>query len=109
MDHLEKDESGGTGDTATGRAGPGTGVTLQPVDVDDPVWHPIDGITLDRYAELTAVLSRRGVMAPDEVRAWLRSEGVEPETWGNVQAGWIERMSTSEAVRTRYGILYSRS
>jgi hypothetical protein len=26
-----------------------------------------------------------------------------------VQSGWVDRMSTSEAVRTRYGILYSQS
>jgi len=33
---------------------------------------------------------------------------VKPGTWGQVQTGWVNRMATSEAVRTRYGILYAR-
>ncbi len=31
----------------------------QPVDLNDPVWAPIDGITLDKYAQLTAAMARQ--------------------------------------------------
>jgi hypothetical protein len=83
--------------------------SLQPVDLNDPVWAPIDGITLDKYAQITAAMARQSLGPPDQAQAWLEQEGVKPGTWGNVQSGWLNRMATNEAVRTRYGILYSQS
>jgi len=80
----------------------------QPVDLNDPVWAPIDGITLDKYAQLTAALARQDLGTSDEAQAWLESHGVKPGTWGDVQTGWVNRMSSSEAVRTRYGVLYAK-
>lgn len=80
----------------------------QPVDLDDPLWAPIDGITLDKYAQLTAAMARHDLAASDEAQAWLESQGVKPGTWGGVQAGWVNRMSISAAVRTRYGVLYAQ-
>ena len=82
---------------------------LQPVDLNDPVWAPIDGITLDKYAQITAAMARQSLGPPDQAQAWLEEQGVKPGTWGNVQTGWVNRMATNEAVRTRYGILYSQS
>lgn len=81
----------------------------QPVDLNDPAWAPIDGITLDKYAQITAAMARRSLGPPDQAQAWLEGQGVKPGTWGNVQTGWVNRMATNEAVRTRYGILYSQS
>lgn len=103
-------------DTLGAAAGPGpagaydAGVDVtRPVDLNDPLWQPIDGITLDKYAQLTAAMARQDLAAPDRAQAWLEAQGVKPGTWGTVQAGWVERMAANEAVRTRYGILYSRS
>jgi len=81
----------------------------QPVDLDDPVWAPISGITLDKYAQLTAAMARQDLGTPDQAQAWLEGQGVQAGTWAEVQSGWVNRMATNEAVRTRYGILYSRS
>ncbi len=80
----------------------------QPVDLNDPVWAPIDGITLDKYAQLTAALARRELGPSDQAETWLESQGVKPGSWGQVQTGWVDRMATSEAVRTRYGVLYAQ-
>ena len=80
----------------------------QPVDLNDPVWAPIDGITLDKYAQLTAAMARQDLGTADQAQTWLESQGVKPGTWGQVQTGWVNRMATSEAVRTRYGILYAQ-
>jgi hypothetical protein len=80
----------------------------QPVDLNDPVWAPIDGITLDKYAQLTAAMARQDLSPSEQAEAWLESQGVEPGTWGEVQIGWVNRMSTNEAVRTRYGVLYAQ-
>jgi hypothetical protein len=82
---------------------------VQPVDLNDPMWAPIDGITLDKYAQITAAMARQSLGPPEQAQAWLEAQGVQPGTWGNVQTGWVNRMSTNEAVRTRYGVLYSQS
>ena len=79
------------------------------MDLTDPIWHPIDGITLDKYAQLTAALARQDAGPATRPRTRSEAHGVKPGTWAVVQTGWVNRMSTSEAVRTRYGILYSQS
>lgn len=81
----------------------------QPVDLTDPAWAPIDGITLDKYAQLTAAMARQNLGTPDQAEAWLATQGVVPGTWANVNVGWVNRMATNEAVRTRYGVMYSQS
>jgi hypothetical protein len=81
----------------------------QPVDLNEPIWAPIDGITLDKYAQLTAAMARQALGTPDQAQEWLETQGVKPGTWANVQTGWVNRMATNEAVRTRYGILYTQS
>jgi hypothetical protein len=81
----------------------------QPVDLNEPIWAPIDGITLDKYAQLTAAMARQALGTPDQAQEWLEAQGVKPGTWANVQTGWVNRMASNEAVRTRYGILYTQS
>ena len=81
----------------------------QPVDLNDPIWQPISGVTLDKYAQLTAAMARQHLGTPDETQAWLEAQGVQAGTWAEVQTGWVNRMATNEAVRTRYGVLYSQS
>ena len=82
----------------------------KPVDLNDPIWHPIDGITLDKYAQLTAATGPPGASAPaTRPRPGSRPTASSPAPGRVVQTGWVNRMATSEAVRTRYGILYSQS
>ena len=81
----------------------------QPVDLNDPVWAPIDGITLDKYAQITAAMARQNLGTPDQAEAWLATQGVTPGTWAGINVGWVNRMATNEAVRTRYGVMYSQS
>lgn len=78
----------------------------QPIDLSDPMWQPIEGITLDKYAEITALMGKNNVMGPEAVNAFVESKGVKPGTWQVVQNGWVARMGSNEPVRTRYGILY---
>lgn len=79
----------------------------QPVDPNDPMMAPIEGITVDKYAEITAGLVKNGVMGLEDVNAYAESMGVKPGTWQEVQNGWVSRMGQSETVRTRYGHLYA--
>ncbi len=85
------------------------GAAQQPVDLNDPVWAPIDGITLDKYAQITAAMARQNLGTPDQAEAWLETQGVTRGTWPGVNVGWVNRMAINEAVRTRYGVMYSQS
>jgi len=79
------------------------------VNTADPIYDPIDGISLERYAWLTAQLVKLNLPGIDAVTAWVESQGVRPGTWATVQTGWTSRMSQSMDVRTRYGMLYSQA
>lgn len=92
---------------------------------------PIEGVTLERYAAIAARLDVEApastTPAPTPTRARhevLRAEGVDPEIWGAVHAGWQERIreeimlaSTSThlpmleryPVVTRYGAAYAKA
>ena len=80
----------------------------RPVAADDPMFDPIEGITLDRYAQLTAALAKQNLQGIDQVTAWVESQGVAPGTWQTVQNGWVQRMAANAQVRNRYGVLYSQ-
>lgn len=80
-----------------------------PVDLNDPMWAPIHGVTLDRYAQLTAQLAKQNLAGIEAIEAWLETQGVEKGTWSEINTGWANRMAGSEQVRTRYGMLYSQA
>jgi hypothetical protein len=81
----------------------------QPVDLNDPLWAPIEGITLDQYAKLTAALVRQNLGGIEQIEAWLETQGVKKGTWKTVQEGWTQRMAGNVAVSTRYGTIYAQS
>lgn len=81
----------------------------QPVDPNDPAFEPIHGVTLDRYAELSAALTRQNLAGPDQVDAWMASQGVPAGRWQEVNRGWAERMAGNAQVRNRYSVLFARS
>lgn len=80
----------------------------QPVDLNDPVWAPIEGVDLDKYAQISAALARQNLAGVEQVEAWVETQGVQPGTWGKVQQGWAQRMAGNMQVRNRYGVLYSQ-
>lgn len=79
------------------------------VDLNDPMWAPIHGVTVDRYAQITAQLARQNLSGIAAVEAWLESQGVAKGTWADINTGWANRMATYEHVRTRYGMIYSQA
>ena len=80
-----------------------------PANAADPIWAPIEGVTLEKYAWLTAQMVKLNLPGIDAVTAWVESQGVVPGTWPTVQTGWTGRMGQNMDVRTRYGMLYSQS
>lgn len=80
-----------------------------PVDLNDPMWAPIEGVSLDQYAKISAGLVRDGVAGIEAVEAYAESHGVPSGKWQAVQTGWVARMGQHMEVRTRYGNLYAQA
>jgi hypothetical protein len=58
----------------------GQAAALQSTDIDpnDPVLEPIEGITVERYAELCAGVTAAGLRSEEEVDAWAVQQGLAP-------------------------------
>jgi hypothetical protein len=82
------------------------GAGAAPADFTDPVWAPIEGISIDKYAQLSAGLAKRGFGIAD-AKQFVESQGVTAGTWEAVVNGWNQRMGSNPAVMQRYGQLYS--
>lgn len=78
------------------------------VDMSGPQWEPIQGVTLDQYAEISGKLAKNGVMGPEAVGAFAEQHGVPAGQWQAVQNGWTQRMSQHVDVRNRFGMLYQQ-
>jgi hypothetical protein len=74
---------------------------------DDPVLEPIEGVTIERYAELCAAITGAGLKTEEEVEAWAVGQGLAPGGYKRVADGWNARMGTNIALTNRYGALYT--
>ena len=79
--------------------------TTQPVDLNDPMWAPIEGITVDKYAEISAGLQKKTIMGLENVNEYVESMGVPKGAWQTVQNGFVARMGQHQPVANRYGTL----
>ncbi len=72
----------------------------------DP-WAPINGLSLERYAELGAAIE--GVTDPEKQAEVVGQHGVPRLDWEAAKAGWTQRMADPALmgqVAKRYGALY---
>jgi hypothetical protein len=75
----------------------------------DPIWAPIEGVSLDDCALISAALLESGTTGRGDVERFVTDHGVPPGAWPAVRDGWIERMAHHPAVRMRYGLVYSQA
>ena len=75
----------------------------QPVNLNDPMWAPIEGVTLDLYAEISAGLMKNTVMGPEAVAKYAESKGVPSGGWQKVQNGWIQDLRYEKHTRVKSG------
>lgn len=71
------------------------------------IWAPIHGITVDRFAELSAEIANEN--DPEKQAGIVGAHGVQRPDWEAARAGWTARvqdMSLLGAVATRYWPLY---
>ena len=79
------------------------------LDAGDASLEPIDGISLERYAELSASRVKHGIATADQMEKWLEAEGVSADSYQAATAGWSQRMAQQPAVAMRYATLYQQS
>jgi hypothetical protein len=85
-------------------AGTAAGPAVDPADLE-----PIEGITLERYADLMADMGKRGAMDEAAREAWCAENGFDWATWLKVQPGWQTRMTGNMALTTRFGMFLAQA
>jgi hypothetical protein len=78
-------------------------------DPTDPAFAPIEGVDCDTYARIMGGLGKNMIMGPENVEAYVTSNGVKPGTWGDVSIGWTGRMQQYPHVANRIGTLMSQA
>ena len=82
------------------------GPSAQSVAADDPIWEPIEGVSLEQYAQITKSAADAGITDEDGVLAHAEEHGVAGSAFRAAMAGWNERMQQSMAVGQRFNAVY---
>jgi hypothetical protein len=70
---------------------------------DDPIWAPINGISLQDYADLARLAQSHAVTdEPGMIALAQRERGWEPADTKAALDGWVQRMGQSMAVGQRF-------
>lgn len=77
-------------------------------DVDDADLEPIEGISLERYAQIAKAVGERGL---DEAgtKELVESNGHTHEAWRAAYDGWNARFKNNMNLSTKFGMLYQQT
>lgn len=78
------------------------GPSTRSVAADDPIWQPINGISLQDYAELARDAQARGVTDEAGMVAIAQQKGWNPSDTKAALDGWVQRMGQSMAVGQQF-------
>ncbi|MDN4518965.1 hypothetical protein JN086_16950 [Mycolicibacterium austroafricanum] len=78
------------------------GPSTRSVAADDPIWAPINGISLQDYADLARIAQSRGVTDEAGMIAIAAERGWSPTDAKAALDGWVQRMGQSMAVGQRF-------
>lgn len=78
------------------------GPSTRPVAADDPIWLPINGISLQDYAELGREAQSRGITDEAGMIALARERGWDAADAKAAFDGWVQRMTQSMAVGQQF-------
>jgi hypothetical protein len=68
------------------------------VAADDPIFAPIEGISLEEYARIAKIGSNQGVTDEAGMIPIATAEGHDAAAWTAAAKGWIERMGQNMAI-----------
>jgi hypothetical protein len=78
------------------------GPSTRSVSADDAIWEPINGISLQHYAELAREAQTRGVTDEAGMIAIAQERGWVPADTKAALDGWVQRMGQSMAVGQQF-------
>ena len=78
------------------------GPSSRSVAADDPIWAPINGVSLQDYAELAHTAQSRGVTDEAGMIALGQERGWDPADTKAALDGWVQRMGQSMAVGQQF-------
>ena len=78
------------------------GPSTRSVAADDPIWQPINGISLQDYADLAREAQARGVTDEPGMIAIAQERGWNPADTKAALDGWVQRMGQSMAVGQQF-------
>ena len=76
------------------------------VSPDDPIFAPIEGISLEEYARIAKIGANQGVTDEAGMNAIAMAEGHDPAAWGTAVKGWVERMGQNMAIGQNFRKYY---
>jgi hypothetical protein len=78
------------------------GPSNRSVAADDPIWQPINGISLQDYAELARQAQARGITDEAGMITLAQERGCNPADTKAALDGWVQRMGQSMAVGQQF-------
>jgi hypothetical protein len=78
------------------------GPSTRSVAADDPIWQPINGISLEDYGQLARDAQARGVTDEAGMIALAGERGWTPADAKAALDGWVQRMGQSMAVGQQF-------
>ena len=78
------------------------GPSTRSVAADDPIWRPINGISLEAYAQLAREAQARGINDEAGMITLARERGWSPTDTKAALDGWVQRMGQSMAVGQQF-------
>ena len=78
------------------------GPSTRSVAADDPIWQPINGISLQDYAELARDAQARGISDEAGMITLSQERGWNPADTKAALDGWVQRMGQSMAVGQQF-------
>jgi hypothetical protein len=78
------------------------GPSTRSVTADDPIWGPINGISLEDYAALARDAQARGVTDEAGMITLAQERGWDPADTKAALDGWVQRMGQSMAVGQQF-------
>ena len=78
------------------------GPSTRSVAADDPIWAPINGISLQDYADLARDAQARGINGEAGMITLAQERGWNPADTKAALDGWVQRMGQSMAVGQQF-------
>lgn len=72
------------------------------IDPNDPILAPINGIDLQRYAQLSKAIGHYQMKTSEQIDQYMQSAGHSPEDWQAAYDGWNERFKQNMSLSTLY-------